>query len=163
MSTHLTEIWERLPAKIKSQICRTESCWLWTGHADEKGYGLFHPAGRNQRRVPRIVYEVAHDVVLSEDALVCHNCPDGDNPACCNPDHLFVGTHADNRADCVQKGRQAKGEMNGRAILTEADVAEIRRLYVPRKVSTHKLGKMFGVSGQTIHRVLKGENWTHVS
>ncbi len=159
----MDDFWGRLPDNLKRQIVRTDSCWLWTGCTDKNGYGLFHPGSGNPKRVARLVYEATHGVSLEEATLVCHNCPDGDNPSCCNPDHLFLGTHQDNRADCVKKGRQAKGEGNGRAVLNAQQIAEIRRLYVPRKMSTHKLGKMFGVSGQTIHRALRGENWKHVS
>jgi hypothetical protein len=163
MSDHLTEVWDRLPENLRRKINRTESCWLWTGHTDRKGYGLFHRGSGKPKRVPRLIYEAAHEIVLDEETLVCHDCPNGDNLACCNPAHLFLGSHVENRADCVRKGRQAKGETNGRAILTEQQVSEIRRLYVPRKVSASKLGKLFGVSGQTINRVIRGEIWSHVS
>lgn len=134
-------------------------CWLWTGTLDEKGYGRFHAGSGTPKLAHRLAYERVYGVSLKQSECVCHRC---DNPACVNPFHLFLGTSQMNRADCVGKGRQAKGERNGRAVLTRGQVEEIRKLYVPRKMSVHKLGRMFGVSGQTIHRVLKGENWSHV-
>jgi hypothetical protein len=154
------DFWPSLPENLKRRIKKTDSCWIWVGctSATRKGYGTLHTSNGKLLKAHRLVYEIAFGVILTQNQLVCHRC---DNPPCVNPSHLFLGTHVDNRKDCVAKGRQAKGENNGRAILTEAQVSEIRRLYGPYKMSVHKLGRMFGVSGQTIHRALRGESWNH--
>lgn len=117
---------------FRSRFVVCDGCWPWTGHKDKKGYGVFHPCRGRGQRAHRLMYGHANNVSLGPRDIVCHRC---DNPSCVNPSHLFLGTHADNRADCVAKGRQAKGEKNGRSILTDAQVVEIRRLYIPRKMS----------------------------
>jgi hypothetical protein len=87
--------------------------------------------------------------------FVLHRC---DNRACVNPAHLFLGTHDDNMADMVSKGRQARGSVNGRAKLTEESVREI--LAVPTQGRV--LAKRFGVTPQCISRVRRGHAWAHV-
>ena len=89
-----------------------------------------------------------------------HKC---DNPSCCNPNHLFWGTQKDNMADCAAKGRinPSKGELSGRAILTEKDVIDIRKM-ASRGMSYAILGKRFGVHKQTIASVVVGKSWKHI-
>jgi hypothetical protein len=95
--------------------------------------------------------------------LVCHHC---DNPICVRPEHFFVGTDGDNSKDKVAKGRAIglKGEDNPRAILTEEDVREIRRIYKrgSREYGCEALGRRFGVSAFAIHCVVTGKGWKHV-
>lgn len=82
------------------------SCWEWTGpkSGSRKGryYGYFKINKKNIK-AHRFSYEL-HKGKIPETILVCHSC---DNPGCCNPDHLFLGTHADNMRDCANKGRTA--------------------------------------------------------
>jgi hypothetical protein len=76
-------------------------CWEWTGARRPKGYGIVRAPGTRRNEGPhRVVMRcLGYDV---EGKHVCHRC---DNPSCCNPDHLFVGTAADNVRDCMAKGR----------------------------------------------------------
>jgi hypothetical protein len=74
-----------------------ESCWEWQGRIYGDGYGRF----LGYLATHRLAYYFTTGVD-PEELLVCHHC---DNPPCCNPDHLFLGTHADNMRDMVQKGR----------------------------------------------------------
>ena len=92
--------------------------------------------------------------------IVCHHC---DNPPCCNPAHLFLGTTQDNTRDMVAKGRNRVplGAANGLSKLTEADVREIRRARfggVPRA----QLTALYGVNYSRIYRIEIGELWAHV-
>lgn len=78
------------------------SCWNWTGGTNGK-YGCFGI-------VDRVVYAHRHSYELANGPIpgglfVCHNCPDGDNPFCVNPAHLFLGTHQQNMDDMIAKGR----------------------------------------------------------
>jgi DNA-binding transcriptional regulator YiaG len=92
--------------------------------------------------------------------FVCHRC---DNPACCNPEHLWLGTPADNMADMVAKGRanggagNRRGERNTRAKLSAEAVDEIRAL--SGKVSQSRLANRYGVSQSTVSMVQSGARW----
>jgi hypothetical protein len=97
---------------------------------------------------------------IPENFGVCHKC---DNPNCINPEHLFLGTHADNTHDMIKKGRQvhACGEAHGRAKLTIKEVTEIRSRYraYDRRNGARALAREFGVYYQTIHSIEKGNTW----
>jgi hypothetical protein len=91
---------------------------------------------------------------------VLHRC---DNRLCINPDHLFLGTQADNMADKVAKGRQAKGESNGASKLNPVKVLAMRERYARGDIKQRDLAKMFGVSQPTARRAVLGITWKHVA
>lgn len=101
----------------------TRSCWLWLGLTTEKGYGRFY-ADRRYLRAHRFAWEYINGAV-PDGAMVLHAC---DVPACCNPHHLRTGTAQDNNEDCWAKGRGKRliGPENGRAKLSDEQVASIR-------------------------------------
>lgn len=76
-------------------------CWLWTGPKSEKGYGMTAYRAKSTT-VHRAIYKIMKDAALTKDQFVCHRC---DVPACCNPDHLFLGDNDINMADKCAKGR----------------------------------------------------------
>jgi hypothetical protein len=85
-------------------------CWLWTASKRHKGYGAFSYTREGkmiQDRAHRYSWEI-HNGAIPVGLCVLHNCPDGDNPACVNPAHLFLGTKADNNSDMSQKGRNSR-------------------------------------------------------
>jgi hypothetical protein len=83
------------------RVIKTDSCWLWDKPTHDQGYGLFtaKPNGRNL-----LAHRVSYALTYGEpgDFEVCHTC---DVTSCVNPDHLFIGTQADNIHDMLQKGR----------------------------------------------------------
>lgn len=104
---------------------------------------------------------------IPEGYEVCHNCPEGDNPSCCRPSHLWVGSHSANIRDAYAKGRMhgntgnhALGEQHHSARLTIADVIEIRRR-AKTEVQRH-LAREFGVSAMTINAIVKRRIWRHI-
>lgn len=90
---------------------------------------------------------------------MCHRC---DNPLCVRPDHLFLGTNADNMSDMARKGRSQIGVRHHGAKLTESDVAMIRAERA--KGSTLKdIAARHGVTFQTISKIANGYSWTHLA
>lgn len=138
-----------------SKVTKTDSCWIWTGLLHHKGYGRF--CNKYESILAhRYSYQLHKGMT---DLCVCHTC---DNPPCVNPAHLFEGTYNDNNQDRLKKGGYAKGEAMPNAKLTDADAAEIRRMYVPWKCSIPMLARQFGISARVIYRIIKNESWTHV-
>lgn len=150
-------------ARFWSKVDRSggpAACWTWqSGVMKPLPYGRFKCARRNMG-AHVVSWELAHGTV-PPGLCVCHNCPGGDNPTCVNPAHLFLGTLTRNHEDMVAKGRNARGERNGRAKLTEPDVREIRRLSVAGVL--HKdLAARFDVSDTTIFQVVSRKMWGHI-
>ena len=92
------------------------------------------------------------------DKLVCHSC---DNPACVNPDHLFLGSHGDNMADMAQKGRATKGSKLASSVLTEEQIGVIRSQYATGRYTHRSLAIEYGISHTVIGRIIRGEAWKH--
>jgi len=108
----------------------------------------------------RVAYEQAKGEI-PKGQFVLHRC---DNPACCNPDHLFLGTHQENMTDKVQKGRQASlpGEQNPCAKLTEDKVVHLRRL-AASGMRQKDLSELFGVSHAAVYLIVRRKKWAHVT
>jgi hypothetical protein len=125
-------------------------CVEWRGSADRYGHV------RHEGRI-RLVHRVAHEIHIGpvNGLAVCHSC---DNPLCINPEHLFLGTNADNSADMVRKGRQARMGGNAAAKLTIEAAREIRRLRGQR-MTRQEIASRFGVSVSAVKDVLAGRYW----
>ena len=128
-------------------------CWLWLGNVQKSGHGRLKWHGRTTL-AHRLSWEL-HRGPIPPGMLVCHTCDMG---GCVNPDHLFIGTHADNHADRNRKGRQARGERGGQAKLTATDVIAIRA--DPRRVAV--IARAYGMGWSQIARIKKREWWKHL-
>lgn len=150
-----------------AKVRKTEGCWLWVGATKTGGYGQITVDGRS--RGAHVVSYSIEKGSIPDQLFVLHEC---DTANCVNPQHLFLGTQADNMKDKVKKGRQAKGSelnhpdkkgsLNPSAKLSEDKVEEIKRLRQSGEYSLRQLGKLYGVSHRTIIRVLNGKGWAHV-
>ncbi len=141
------------------KVQKTDGCWLWTAGKIKAGYGILAV-----RENCKTIYARAHCFSWElhfgpvNGKHVCHTC---DNPACVRPDHLFLGTHAENMADMVRKGRNQHGETHSNAKLTAAQVAEIRER---RKEGAPQedLARQFGISRGHVSGIVNGHAWKDV-
>lgn len=140
------------------------SCWPWTGDHNRNGYGRAKVGGRKGkwRLATHLVWERENGPVPVGMQLL-HRC---DNPPCCNPAHLFLGTQADNVADCIAKGRARRGifpgSMSNLASITEADALAIREAYARGGVYQRELGAMYGLQQSGVSAIITGRTWAHV-
>lgn len=131
-------------------------CWPWSGHRDDDGYGTIRYQNR-QIKTHRLSWELTYGPIPG-GLCVLHRC---DNPPCCNPYHLFLGTNADNMADKTAKGRQSRGVRSGRTALTDDLVAKILDRLASGG-SQREVAQEFGVSPGTIGSIEQGRTWVHV-
>lgn len=135
-------------------------CWIWVGHWDPAGYGIATSGGKIMK-AHRFSWSINRGDI--GQFKVCHEC---DVRCCVNPDHLFLGTQAENVADMVAKGRQRapalRGESNPISRLTTDKVHQIRSLYEAGTVSMAALAERFGVSTMTVQRAITRQSWSHI-
>jgi len=145
-----------------SRVETQEGCWGWTGATQRGGYGCLGVVKDGKQTTigaHRFSYEL-HFGSIPDGLFVLHSC---DNPACTNPEHLRVGTNAENMADMRSKGRERSfvGEQNPSAKLTPAKVQEIRERYA-RGQSGEEIAAAYGVDYSLIRMVVTGKIWAHV-
>lgn len=135
-----------------------ESCWIWIGHRSRGGYGSFSLKSR-ELAAHRVSWEIANGVI-PDGKNVCHNCPEGDNPLCINPSHLWIGTQRQNILDMEAKGRarHLSRSQNGRAVLSEEDVASILDRLSTGEPQLY-LAREYGVSKSTVWWIAHGKTW----
>ena len=145
-----------------------EGCWPWTGYLTKTGYGMIGLSrSRRIERAHRVAWVLTNGPI-PDGLSVLHHC---DNRGCVRPDHLFLGTQADNIADMRAKGRANDrrpkrpgahiGVKNPRARLTVANVWDIRAM---RKdgMKFAEIALRFGVATPTIQHIISGKNWSHI-
>jgi len=141
-----------------SKVSKGHSCWDWEAARNSKGYGRFWLNGKTVN-AHRLAYCLYHGLELVDirGECICHSC---DNPSCCNPEHLWLGTDADNIWDRDNKGRGNKGKKNGRAKLDEEDVVSMRRRYPTETL--RKLANEFEISKSGVWSVISHRTWKHI-
>lgn len=141
-------------------------CWLWQGRLNDHGYGVIDSGGHSRHGGrPLLAHRVSWEIAfgpIPEGMNVLHDCPDGDNPRCVNPAHLWLGTIAANNADMAAKGRNRHGEAHHNARLNEALVLEIRYRHAHGERSRRALSAEFGIGPSTLDDVLSGRTWKHL-
>lgn len=125
-----------------------DACWPWTRGLSH-GYGQVGRATYGHGLAHRVVYEMAHGPI-PDGMVIRHAC---DNPPCCNPLHLIGGSTADNVADKVSRGRQPRGEKNGAAKLTDAQVADIRDA-VAQGAKHREVAERFAISTKYVSEII---------
>jgi len=169
-----------LEERFFSKVVQTspDQCWEWVGVSDNRDRPVFWLKGRNHP-APRVAWLIAHGT-WPEGNCVCHHC---DNPRCTNPGHLFLGSHADNMRDKMQKGRWSNGAERGRhwmrlhperirrgaqchnTVLTPEIVQFIRALSAPGEASNRDIAcqveAQFGVkiSRHTVRDIAAHRTW----
>jgi hypothetical protein len=133
-----------------------DECWPWQGSINPDGYGITSWAGKTIN-AHRLAFFFSGGV-LTEGMCACHTC---DNPACCNPTHLFAGTHKENMADRDKKGRQAKGVQMKRGMLTDDKVLALRNER-NQGMTLRALADKYGICKHAAWEVAKGVTWKHL-
>ena len=151
---------EEVKARFSSKFRKTgeDSCWPWLDGGSSQGYDVF--------TINRLDYKATHIALILDGRprptapydCALHSCH---NPCCVNPRHLRWGSMAENNEDKLNAGRfePNRGERNGRAILTEEDVRQIRS----STGSSRIVGARFGVSGKQVREIRRGAAWGHIT
>ena len=147
----------RFQSKIKVM---PSDCHEWQGQLGNDGYGRISIGG-SMMRAHRVAFELVNGPI-QPGMHVLHRC---DNPPCCNPDHLFLGTQADNMRDMKSKNRagrhSAKGESHPRAKLTESIVVAIREAYEKGELQKD-IAKRYDVAQITVSNIVTRKRWIHI-
>lgn len=153
-------------------VRKTGGCWEWTGCRRPDGYGVLGLCSKRLVRAHRLSWEISYRRPVPAGMFVCHHC---DNRGCVRPEHLFLGTAADNSADMRKKGRHVDpppqfgarnprritppvGEINPAAKLTWNDVRRLRAAWLAGATTT-ELASRFAISRTTAHRAATGATW----
>lgn len=139
-----------------NKVLKTQTCWVWLGCTYATGYGQIT---RNKKKnyTHRYVLELlGHDLT---DKIVLHTC---DNPICCNPDHLKIGTHADNVADKVRKKRHKFGsDCNLATVLDEDKVRSIKQDF-KAGLSNKNIALKYNIDPTLVSKIKNNHAWSHV-
>lgn len=157
-------VWCQLWSRVER---RQGGCWLWRGARQTNGYGHMRVGGRSGKSEAPHRLVAAMTIGPVDGIFVLHSC---DNPLCCNPAHLWLGTQKDNMVDMSRKGRSGpanspwlmvRGEGHANARLNDEAVRTIRAKHAAGE-SVASMARLFGVAPFTVHSVIVGRTWRHV-
>ena len=149
---------EKIKTKLlNNRTLKDNGCWVWNRALVAEGYGFLR-VGKKSFRTHRLSAMIFKNFDIRSKLLVLHHC---DNPPCFNPDHLWIGTQYDNIHDMKKKKRNDNvcGERVGSHKLTRKQVIDIRREYIPRKITMQKLADKYRVSSSQIENILYNKQW----
>lgn len=150
--------WEkRFWEKVK--ILSKNACWEWQAGKFHYGHGQFSLKRKNFK-AHRISYILTKGSIPN-GKCVLHKC---DNPPCCNPSHLYVGTQKDNAQDRKKRGRQnsQKGSKHSQCIFDEKIVLKIRKSFSGKRGEYGSIAKKYGVDRKTIFNLITKRSWNHI-
>ena len=188
--------WSDLRSRFEEQHVAFpgDGCWLWIGYTDQHGYGTIFgsltgdAADGREWRAHRLSWELLRGPI-PDGMFVLHDCPDGDNPSCVNPAHLWLGTQADNVRDMDEKGRRRSGRGGqqgdehwtrrrpdlvrrgpdvsaaaaaARRRLSDAQVREIRERRAAGEKAT-SLAREYGVTAGHVRDICRGRTRTEAA
>ena len=141
-------------------VVKTDACWKWSGKKNN-GYGVLSKGSKKDGYflAHRFSWELHNKQSIPDGMFVMHKC---DNPECCNPEHLIIGTPKENTQDMIAKGRRRLvaplGAENGKSVLNEEKVKFIRS----SDLSHAKLARLLEVSLNCVRGVRIGRTWAHI-
>lgn len=145
---------ERFWSKVRRN--GPDDCWPWQGAQAALGHGMFWvSAERKRQSAHAIALELASGIQRPSGMHCCHRC---DNPACCNPAHLYYGTPAQNSSDMVSRKRNSRGSGKVNALLSESQVKEIRSRYFAGETGA-SLAAEFGIQPGHLSNITRGRMW----
>jgi hypothetical protein len=140
-----------------SRVQEGPGCWEWMGSKKPAGYGQLNLAGK-MVNTHKFSWEI-HNGPVEAGLVVRHKC---DNPGCVNPDHLELGTPADNVGDAVVRGRMQHGDGHYMRKLEGKDIPEIRAAHAAGRGFVD-LARDYGVSDSTIADAVYRRTWKHIT
>lgn len=141
-------------------VVMPSGCWEYQRGRSPQGYGYCKSSTYGEQLAHRLAWRMIHGP--AGPLCVCHHC---DNPPCCNPDHLFLGTKQDNSDDATVKGRHklrsCPGEKNGNAILSGAQARQV--LALRGILKRREIAVAMGVTIHVVKGILDGRSYRHLA
>lgn len=146
----------RFWSHVDINVQNINACWPWTGNfKTDKGYGRFPLTSRKSTTAPRFAYQDYHKTTIPNKLEIRHKC---DNPSCCNPHHLELGTRKENMQDASKRNRIKNNPQkhHSKENLTQKDIEDIRNTYTKGdpNFSLKTLAKRYDVHFTTISKIV---------
>jgi hypothetical protein len=142
----------------KVRLVSPGECWEWTGYVNKHGYGV---TSWDQKSMlsHRKAYKLTTGALPDDGKVLCHTC---DNPPCCNPAHLFVGTGSENMQDSIAKGRfrRACGDANGKTKLLTPAVLDVRARFSRGETQT-EISRELNINRSTVRNIVHRRTWKY--
>lgn len=135
-----------------------DGCHVWTSWTATTGYGQFHLNGTTEY-AHRVSYEISNGPI--PEGMVVRHCSECTTRGCVNPDHLSIGTHADNMRDRDEAGRTPKGESSGASKLKKVEVIDIRKRAAAGETQA-SIAEDYEVITSTISAIVRRKTWRHI-